>query len=95
MGYESTTTEIDAQVIREAVREAYAPAAEMQMLAAKPALTQEEVATLYGMSVSALEKMRASNRGPEYVQLGPRKIVYTPAAIQKWLDVQTVTPRHV
>jgi predicted DNA-binding transcriptional regulator AlpA len=82
------------EAFRAAMLEAYAPAAEMQRLAAKPVLTQDEVSTLYGVSVSALEKMRAANRGPAYVSLG-RKIMYSPAAIQKWLEIQTVQPRNI
>ncbi len=86
--------EIDATVIRDAVTQAYAQAAEMQRLAHKAALSPEEVSTVYGLSVSYLEKLRADNRGPEYVALG-RKIVYTPKAIEKWMAAQTVTPRYV
>ena len=85
---------IEDAIVKDAVREAYAPAAEVQRLAAKPVLSQEEVSILYGVSVSSLEKMRADNRGPAYINLG-RKILYTTSAIQAWLDAQTIQPRAI
>ena len=92
--YETKTTEADPAIVKDAVREAYAGAAEAQRLAALPVLTPAEVSRLYGLSVPYLEKLRADNRGPAYVNLG-RKILYTTKAIQAWMDAQTVEPRAI
>lgn len=59
-----SVTSLCPGTVKDAIREAYAPAAEAQRLAAKSTLAQEEVSALYGLSVSMLEKMRADNRGP-------------------------------
>ena len=95
MSMEYKYTEISPDTIKDAIKEAYAQAALVQRLAAKPTLTPDEVSAVYGLSVPYLAKMRAENRGPEYVMLGTRKIVYTQKAIEKWMRVQTVTPRNV
>lgn len=91
---EGQTVTLDRNIMREVMRETYAHAAELHELAAKPALSPDEVSKLYGISVSSLEKMRADNRGPAYVNLG-RKILYSAKAIQKWLDAQTIEPRNI
>ena len=71
-------------------------AAYLQGLSVKPVLTPAEVQSLYGISTSSLEKMRASNRGPAYVQLAKRgSVLYTRKALDNWLDVQTIKPAIV
>ena len=95
MECEYTYTEVvDQNVVKDALREAYAPAAEAQRLAALPVLSPAEVAQLYGLSVPFLQRLRAENRGPANVNLG-KKIVYTAKAIQSWMDQQTIEPRAI
>ena len=82
--------------IRKAIAEVLAPAAEMQRLSHKASLSPFEVAELYGISASMLEKMRAENRGPAYTQLSKSgKVLYTRKAMDDWLAAQTVQPRAV
>lgn len=82
--------------IRKAILEAMAPAVEMQKLAHKATLSPAEVAMLYGIAASTLEKMRAENRGPAYTQLARAgKILYTRQSIDAWLATQTIQPRAV
>lgn len=71
--------------IRKAIAEVLAPAAEMQRLSHKAVLTPAEVAILYGITVSTLEKMRGENRGPAYSQLARNgKVLYSRQSIDAW-----------
>lgn len=82
--------------IQKAIAEVLAPAAEMQLLSHKAMLTSEEVAKLYGISVSMLNVMRTQNRGPAYSQLAKGgKVLYSRQSIDAWLAAQTVQPRAV
>lgn len=85
------------QAIIDAIRETFAPAAEMQRLASKQALSPAEVQKLYGITETRLEKLRAEGRGPQYSQLAGKggSVLYTPSAIQKWLSMQAVQTRAV
>lgn len=84
------------QALIDAIQMAFAPAVEMHRLASKQALSPAEVQKLYGITETRLEKLRAEGRGPQYTQLAERgTILYTPAAIQKWLSMNSVTPRAV
>lgn len=38
-----------------------------------------------GSSVSTLAKLRMTGDGPAYIKLGPRKIVYDPDDLDRWL----------
>jgi len=88
--------EQEQQIIRDAIIEAMQPAVTMQALSLKAVLTPDEVCTLYGISASTLEKMRAENRGPAYSQLARHgKVLYTRENIDKWIRVQTIEPRVI
>lgn len=88
--------ELEASVLMNAMIEAMSPAVEMQKLAAKPVLTPSEVATLFGIPVSTLEKMRMENRGPAYSQLSRKgKVLYSRASIDAWIALQAVQPRAI
>lgn len=83
-------------IIRQTILEAMAPAVEMQLLANKQALTPSEVEKLYGISKTRLDHLRGENRGPQYTQLAERgAVLYTPAAIQRWLQMNSTTPKAV
>lgn len=84
------------QAIIDAIQQVFAPAAEMQRLASKQALSAAEVEKLYGISKTRLEHLRVENRGPHFSRLGDRgTILYTHDAIRKWLAMQTVQTRAV
>lgn len=88
--------DIETKLMVDAMKEAMAPAVEMQRLSAKPVLTPSEVETLFGITVSTLEKMRMENRGPAYSQLSRKgKVLYSRASIDAWIALQAVQPRAI
>jgi predicted DNA-binding transcriptional regulator AlpA len=54
-------------------------------------LTPQEVADHFGMSTAQLAQLRYTGRGPVYLSLSPRKIRYTEAAVEEWLEAQKRT----
>ena len=54
-------------------------------------LTPQEVADHFGMSTAQLAQLRYTGRGPEFMNLSPRKIRYTEAAVTTWLEGQRRT----
>lgn len=61
-----------------------AEARRLAVLRERKALTTREVADLYGMSESTLEKMRATSDGPHFIQDG-KKITYLREDVEKYL----------
>ncbi len=53
-------------------------------LPAPPRVTVDGAATLTGLSISTLNKLRLTGTGPTYLKLG-RKVVYEVAAVEAWL----------
>lgn len=47
-----------------------------------------EVSVRLGVSVSHLNKMRLTGRGPAFVKIG-RRVAYDPDALAKWLESRT------
>ena len=43
------------------------------------------------MSTAQLAQLRYTGRGPVYLSLSPRKIRYTEAAVEEWLEAQKRT----
>ena len=54
-------------------------------------LTPQQVADHFGMSTAQLAQLRYTGRGPEFFSLSPKKIRYTEAAVEKWLQGQKRT----
>ena len=50
-----------------------------------PVLDATQAASLVGLSVSTLAKLRLSGNGPTYCKLG-RRIVYRPEDLAAWLE---------
>jgi predicted DNA-binding transcriptional regulator AlpA len=48
-------------------------------------LKTDETARLTGLSVSTLNKLRLTGKGPRYIKLG-RSVVYDPADISAWVE---------
>lgn len=55
----------------------------------KPMLTPAEAAVVIGVSVNALQKMRAANKGPAFVQMG-RRIRYPRSWVLAYLEGHAV-----
>lgn len=51
-------------------------------------LFTEDVARLLGCSAATVERMRYAGRGPRWVRVGVRNIVYRAEAVQEWLREQ-------
>ena len=49
-------------------------------------LNTQQVAARLGFSISTVNHWRRINQGPEFIRIGPRRIRYTPEAIQAFLD---------
>lgn len=50
-------------------------------------LTVEVAATYTGLSVSTLNKLRISGKGPVFLKLG-RRVVYDPSDLDDWLNMR-------
>jgi predicted DNA-binding transcriptional regulator AlpA len=49
-------------------------------------LNVNEAADRLGVSVSYLNKLRLSGRGPAFMKLGARRVAYDPADLAAWLN---------
>lgn len=56
----------------------------------KTHLREKEVAKEYGPSRSLLRKLRREKRGPNYIVVTPRMILYSRQDIEQWLERRTV-----
>ena len=84
-------SELAQEQITAALREIFAPVAELQALRAKAALTTAEVSRLYPIGKNTLEQMRMHGTGPDYSQPMPGgTVIYSPAAIEAWLDKKRI-----
>lgn len=54
-------------------------------------LTTDEAAALLGVPPYRLRRMRAGNVGPAYIAFG-RTIRYSPGALRRYIEVNTVRP---
>lgn len=54
-------------------------------------LTPAEVANLTGLTTGALAQMRYKGKGPAYQRLSARNIRYSPAAVERWIQLTTRT----
>ena len=61
----------------------------------RPHLKTTAAAEYCGVSKSLLEKLRLEGRGPAYIKLSPRLIVYSPADLDAWLASARCTPQEV
>ena len=48
-------------------------------------LTPDEVARKLGVTVSLLGRWRANGKGPPWIGLGARKVVYSEAGLDTWI----------
>ena len=55
-----------------------------------PPISEPLAASLLGMSRANLKRLRHLGKGPTYVRLGPKKIVYFERDITAWLAARTV-----
>ena len=58
-------------------------------------LTGDDIEKEYGIKKSTLRDWRYLGKGPEYIKLGDGKrghVLYKRAALEQWLDDQTVIP---
>jgi hypothetical protein len=49
-----------------------------------PFLQTPDAAARLGFAASTLEKMRLNGKGPPYLRLSPRRIVYDPDRLDAW-----------
>ncbi|MEW9305478.1 helix-turn-helix transcriptional regulator [Labrys neptuniae] len=49
-------------------------------------LTTNEAACFLKLSASTLTKMRLTGNGPAYLKLGPRRVVYDIADLERWTN---------
>lgn len=49
-------------------------------------LDTRAAATFTGLSSSTLNKLRITGGGPPFLKLGPRRVVYHPADLERWLE---------
>ena len=49
-------------------------------------LTPHEVASQLGVTVSLLGRWRANGKGPPWIALGTRRVVYSEAGLYAWLE---------
>lgn len=83
--------QITQEQITTALREIFAPVAELQALRTKPALTTAEVARLYPIGKNTLEQMRMNGEGPNYSQpIKNGTVMYSHAAIEEWLEKKCI-----
>ncbi len=54
--------------------------------AAPRLLNVNEAADRLGVSVSYLNKLRLSGKGPAFLKLGARRVAYDPADLTAWLN---------
>lgn len=54
-------------------------------------LDEGEAASLLGVPPYRMRRWRAGNDGPEYIAFG-RTIRYSPGALRRWIDTNTITP---
>ncbi|WP_320008431.1 helix-turn-helix domain-containing protein [Maridesulfovibrio sp.] len=85
MNLESLSLEEVRKELREAAREAFAPAAELAKLQNRLSVTPAEAAQLIGVSPDTLRNWRVQKRGPEYSKIGT-KVVYEVPKLRKWLE---------
>lgn len=57
----------------------------------KEFLTTAEAAVFSGYARGSLEKMRITGRGPKYLKMSHRKVLYPLAGLKEWLTDHTVT----
>jgi predicted DNA-binding transcriptional regulator AlpA len=51
-----------------------------------------KTAIFTGLSPFTLADQRAKGRGPDYIRVGHRTVLYTASAIKAWMDARTVRP---
>lgn len=75
------------QIIESSITKAFEAYAETQRLLSLPFLTSEQVAMVYPVSRSRLEKMRMNRSGPEFIQPDEKGgVSYTHKAVRDWLN---------
>ena len=65
--------------------DAYEPGNEKATPPAKRYLSVREVAAYTSIAKSTLDKMRCDGRGPEYIPIGARKVVYDQIDVDAWM----------
>ena len=60
----------------------------------RPHLKTTAAAEYCGVSKSLLEKLRLEGRGPAYIKLSPRLVVYSSADLDAWLASARCTPQE-
>jgi predicted DNA-binding transcriptional regulator AlpA len=51
-----------------------------------------ELASMLGLKVQTLAKLRLQNRGPKWISLGGRAVAYNLADVRDWLEANAHTP---
>lgn len=84
----SQTCEIIPQEqLDKAVKAALSRLAETQRILALPYMTTEEVAKVYPIGKSTLDKLRAKREGPAFIQTADRgSAMYTHDDVRRWLN---------
>ena len=78
---------IPQEQLDKAVKAALSCFAETQRILALPYMTTEEVAKVYPIGKSTLDKLRAKREGPTFIQTGERgAAMYTHEDIRRWLN---------
>lgn len=53
-------------------------------------LTNAQTAALMGVSTKYLNNMRYAGRGPAFIRLSRRRVVYNAAVVAEWMQAHTV-----
>jgi len=85
MNLESLSLEEVRKELREAAREAFAPAAELEQLRRKLSVTQAQASKLTGIPEGTLKNMRSRREGPPFSRIGT-KIVYRTKDLEAYLE---------
>ena len=57
-------------------------------------LRPRDVKREYGWELQTQANWRSTGRGPEFIRVSPRMVVYERAAIEKWLAARRVAPQR-
>jgi len=80
------------EIFREEARAALARAGRLAELGQKVALTEKEVADLYGYSTRLLQEWRTKGVGPRYIK-GTGKVTYRRSDLDAFVSSQAVRTR--